>query len=165
MNREELLAPARYNIVSEFEKYATGDGRKALIYVDAQNQEQQVTYDELIQAANRTANVLTSTGLKKGDVVLVMVPRMIEAYVTYIGALKAGLVVIPSSEMLRSSETEYRIEHSNAKAIIAFDAFTDQLEHVENLDKVTVYIIGEAKEGEVSLTALEKKCFFRVYRL
>ncbi|ARJ38015.1 acyl--CoA ligase [Sporosarcina ureae] len=156
MNREELLAPARYNIVSEFEKYATGDGRKALIYVDEQNQVQQVTYDELIQAANRTANVLTSSGLKKGDVVLVMVPRMIEAYVTYIGALKAGLVVIPSSEMLRSSEIEYRIEHSNAKAIIAFDAFTDQLEHVENLDKVTVYIIGEAKEGEISLTAQEK---------
>ncbi|PIC74802.1 acyl-CoA synthetase MbcS [Sporosarcina sp. P17b] len=156
MNREELLAPDRYNIVSEFEKYATGDGRKALIYVDAQNQQQEVTYDELIKAANRTANALISTGLQKGDVVLVMVPRMIEAYVTYIGALKAGLVVIPSSEMLRSSDIEYRIEHSDAKAIIAFDAFTDQLEHVNNLDKVTVYIIGEAKEGEVSLAEKEK---------
>ncbi|WP_153730667.1 acyl-CoA synthetase MbcS [Sporosarcina obsidiansis] len=156
MNREELVAPARYNIVSEFEKYAKGDGRKALIYVDSQNQQQEVSYDELIKAANRTANVLTANGLKKGDVVLVMVPRMIEAYVTYIAALKAGLVVIPSSEMLRSSDIEYRIEHSAAKAIIAFDAFTDQLEHVDNIDEVTVYIIGQAKEGEVSLTEQEK---------
>ena len=156
MNREELLAPARYNIVSEFEKYATGDDRKALIYVDGQNQQQEVTYDELIKAANRTANVLTDNGLKKGDVVLVMVPRMIEAYVTYIAALKAGLVVIPSSEMLRSSDIEYRIEHSNAKAIIAFDAFTDQLEHVGNIDAVTVFIIGEATEGQVCLTEQQK---------
>ncbi|ARD47205.1 acyl-CoA synthetase MbcS [Sporosarcina sp. P33] len=156
MNREDLLAPARYNIVSEFEKYATGDGRQAIIYVNEQNQKQEVTYDELIRAANRTANVLTENGLKQGDVVLVMVPRMIEAYVTYIGALKAGLVVIPSSEMLRSSDIEYRIEHSNAKAIIAYDAFTDQLEHVDNIDKVNIYIIGEAKEGEISLTEQEK---------
>lgn len=156
MKREELLAPERYNIVSEFEKYATGDGKKALIYVDAQNQLQEVTYDELIKAANRTANVLTANGLKKGDVVLIMVPRMIEAYVTYIGALKAGLIVIPSSEMLRSSDIEYRIEHSDAKAIIAFDAFTDQLEHVGNLDKVTTFIIGEAKHGEVSLSEQQK---------
>ncbi|MBY0222345.1 acyl--CoA ligase [Mammaliicoccus sciuri] len=156
MNREELLAPSKYNIVSEFEKYATGDGKKALIYVDSQNQQQEVTYDELMKAANRTANVLTANGLRKGDVVLVMVPRMIEAYVTYIGALKAGLVVIPSSEMLRSSDIEYRIEHSGAKAIIAFDAFTDQLEHVGNIDKVKVCIIGQAREGEVSLTEQEK---------
>ncbi|MDV6377533.1 AMP-binding protein [Sporosarcina sp. GW1-11] len=156
MNREELLAPEQYNIVSEFEKFATGDNRKALIYVDSENQQKEVTYDELIQAANRTANVLTTNGLKKGDVVLVMVPRMIEAYVTYIAALKAGLVVIPSSEMLRSSDIEYRIEHSDAKAIIAFDAFTDQLEQVSNLDKVKVYIIGEAKDGEVSLSEEEK---------
>ncbi|WP_301108448.1 acyl-CoA synthetase [Sporosarcina sp.] len=156
MNREELLAPARYNIVSEFEKYATGDGRKALIYVDSQHEKQEVTYDELMKAANRTANVLTENGLAKGDVVLVMVPRMIEAYVTYIGALKAGLVVIPSSEMLRSSDIEYRIEHSGAKAIIAFDAFNDQLEHVSNIDEVKIFIIGKAEEGEIPLTEQQK---------
>lgn len=30
-----------------------------------------------------------------------MMPRLIEAYMTYIAAIKAGFVVIPSSEMLR----------------------------------------------------------------
>lgn len=153
MNREELVAPAQYNIVSEFEKYA-GGSKKALIYVDADNNRKDVTYSELIKAANQTANVLTDNGLQKGDVVLVMVPRLIESYVTYIGALKAGLVVIPSSEMLRASDIEYRIEHSGAKAIIAYDAFTDQLESVNNLDNVNVFILGKAKEGEYSLTEL-----------
>ncbi len=55
-----------------------------------------------------------------------MVPRIIEAYVTYIGALKAGLVVIPSSEMLTVSDIEYRLAHSEAKAIVAYETFTDQ---------------------------------------
>ena len=44
-----------------------------------------------MQKANKVANVFTKSGLKKGDVVLVMVPRLIEAYAVYIGALKAGL--------------------------------------------------------------------------
>ncbi len=50
-----------------------------------------------------------------------MVPRSVEAYMTYIGALKAGLTIIPSSEMLRAKDIDYRIDHSGAKAVIAFE--------------------------------------------
>ncbi|MFS0574853.1 AMP-binding protein [Sporosarcina sp. 179-K 3D1 HS] len=152
MKREELVAPEQYNLVSEFEKYATGEGKKALIYVDAQGEEKEVTYDELVALANKAANVFSSNGLSKGDVVLVMVPRVIEAYITYIGALKAGLVVIPSSEMLRASDIEYRLAHSGAKAIVAFDAFSDQFKDVQNMENVKLFLIGSAGEGQISLT-------------
>ncbi|MCG7344407.1 acyl--CoA ligase [Sporosarcina sp. ACRSL] len=154
MNREELLAPEDYNLVSEFEKYADGKENRALIYVDTNEQEQTITYDELMVSANRAANVFIENGLKKGDIILVMVPRTIDAYVTYIGALKAGMVVIPSSEMLRSSDIEYRLEHSQAKAIVAYDAFMDQFESVNNLQGVQLYVVGEAGEGKKSLTRL-----------
>lgn len=154
MNREQLIAPEQYNLVSEFEKYATGAGKKALIYVDAQGNKKEITYDELITSANKVANVFRSNGLEKGDVVLVMVPRLIEAYVTYIGALKAGLVVIPSSEMLRSSDIEYRLAHSDAKAIVAFDAFTDQFSEVKNMGDVKLFVVGVAKKDQFSLTGL-----------
>lgn len=154
MNREQLIAPEQYNLVSEFEKYATGTGKKALIYVNAEGNMKEITYDELINSANKAANVFKSNGLEKGDVVLVMVPRLIEAYVTYIGALKAGLVVIPSSEMLRSSDIEYRLAHSDAKAIVAFDAFTDQFSEVKNMGDVKLFVVGKAKEDQLSLTDL-----------
>ena len=154
MNREQLIAPEQYNLVSEFEKYATGTGKKALIYVNTEGNKKEITYDELITLANKAANVFKSNGLEKGDVVLVMVPRLIEAYVTYIGALKAGLVVIPSSEMLRSSDIEYRLAHSDAKAIVAFDAFTDQLSEVKNMGDVKLFVVGQAKKDQLSLTDL-----------
>ena len=32
MKREQLLAPESYNLVEEFERFATGDGRKAIIW-------------------------------------------------------------------------------------------------------------------------------------
>lgn len=154
MNREQLLAPEDYNLVSEFEKHATGMGKKALIYINAQGEKKEITYDELILASNKAANVFKANGLHKGDVILIMVPRLIEAYVTYIGALKAGLVVIPSSEMLRTSDIEYRLAHSGAKAIVAFEAFTNQFNEVTNMKEVQLFIIGKAGAGQLSLTEL-----------
>lgn len=154
MNREELIAPEQYNIVSEFEKYAIGKNMKALIYLNGDGKKIEITYDKLMEEANKAANVFISNGLKKGDVVLVMVPRLIEAYVTYIGALKAGLAVIPSSEMLRPSDIDYRLSHSGAKAIVSYEAFSDQFADVQNMEAVQLYFIGEAKNNAKSLTQL-----------
>ena len=158
MNREQLIAPEQYNLVSEFEKYATGTGKKALIYVNAEGNKKEITYDELITSANKAANVFKANGLEKGDVVLVMVPRLIEAYVTYIGALKAGLVVIPSSEMLRSSDIEYRLAHSDAKAIVAFDAFTDQFNEVKNMKDVQLIRCWKSEEGSTFINRTNGNC-------
>lgn len=102
MNKEDLIAPSHYNLVSEFEKYGSDENRLALIWESDKGEKKQITYKNLILRANKIANVFTNKGLKKGDVVLIMVPRLIEAYEVYIAALKAGLVVIPSSEMLRA---------------------------------------------------------------
>ncbi|MGN7410459.1 acyl-CoA synthetase MbcS [Sporosarcina sp. SAFN-010] len=152
MKREELLAPESYNIVSEIEKYADGTNKRALIYVDSEGNQKHYTYDELMEDANRAASVYEANGLKKGDILLVMVPRLIEAYVAYIGALKAGIAVIPSSEMLRASDIEYRLEHSGAKAIVAYEAFTSQLSEVRGIEDVTLFVVGKAKEDGISLT-------------
>ena len=48
-------------------------------------------------------------------------PRLIEAYITYIGALKAGLVVIPSSEMFRATDIDYRINHQMQKQSLHYE--------------------------------------------
>lgn len=152
MNREELLAPEQYNIVSEIEKYADRTNKNALIYIDSEGNQKEYTYDQLMEDANRAATVYEANGLKKGDIVLVMVPRLIEAYVAYIGALKAGIAVIPSSEMLRASDIEYRLAHSGAKAIIAYDAFTGQLDEVRGIEEITLFVIGDAPKGSISLT-------------
>lgn len=154
MNREELIAPEQYNLVSEFEKYATGEALPALVYINDKGQQECVSYDELMKLSNRIANVFNRHGFVKGDVVLVMVPRLIEAYATYIGALKAGLVVIPSSEMLRPSDIEYRLAHSGAKAIVSYDRYSSQFAEVKNLEKVDLFMIGKAEGNQKSLTEL-----------
>lgn len=152
MNKQDLIAPEHYNLVTEFEKYSQDTEKLALIWESENGETKKSTYNQLIKRANKISNLFTKLGLQKGDVILVMVPRLIEAYEVYIAALKAGLVVIPSSEMLRSKDIEYRLVHSEAKAIIAYEPFLDQFNDVQHLDEKLLLVIGEGKEGWVSLT-------------
>ncbi|GEL05143.1 acyl-CoA synthetase MbcS [Rummeliibacillus stabekisii] len=151
MKREELIAPEVYNLVREIEKYAAEPTKTALRFENEHGSTDTITYKALIQKANQMANVFASHGLQKGDVVLIMVPRLIDAYITYIAALKAGLVVIPSSEMLRAKEIDYRLAHSGAKAVIAYEPFIEQFEQVENLQDVQQYVIGQAPAPWIEL--------------
>lgn len=153
MKREQLLAPERYNLVEEIERFAIGDGRKAILWENGTGEKQELTYDQLIQQANRAANSFEKAGLQKGDVVLVMVPRLVEAYIAYTGALKAGLVVIPSSEMLRAKDISYRLNHSEAKAVIAYAPFMDQFGEVPEMDGLTKFVIGQGTADWISLDA------------
>ena len=71
MNKSNLLAPEKYNIVSEIEKYASEDHKKAIIYKDNEHENISVSYKELISNANKVGNVFLNHGLKKGDKVFV----------------------------------------------------------------------------------------------
>lgn len=101
MKTEDLIAPKQYNFVSEIEKFAQNPDRLALKWENEEGETKEVTYSSLMKAANRIGNVFKDEGLQKGDVVLVIVPRIIEAYQVYLAALKLGLTILPSSEMLR----------------------------------------------------------------
>lgn len=143
MNKQHLLAPAQYNIVDEFEKYALDGEKVALLVYEEEGTIKQITYQALLNKANQVANVFHSTGLQKGDIVLVMVPRSIEAYVTYIGALKAGLVIIPSSELLRTKDIEYRLAHAKVKAVVAHHQYVEQFTAIDGLESLVTFTTGD----------------------
>ncbi|WP_406945661.1 acyl-CoA synthetase MbcS [Halobacillus sp. SY10] len=154
MKREELIAPERYNVVSEMEKYANETGRKALLWLNEQGDQKEVTYEELMNNANKIGNAFLEQGLKQGDKVLVMIPRLIEAYQVYIAALKVGLVVIPSSEMLRTKDLQYRISHGEVSGVVSYYPYTDQFHGVNEFDDLITFSVGGAKEKWRDLDSL-----------
>ncbi|CDQ20448.1 acetyl-CoA synthetase [Halobacillus karajensis] len=154
MQREELIAPERYNVVSEIENYAKQKGRKALLWLNEQGEQKEVTYDQLMKNANKIGNAFLAQGLKQGDKVLVMIPRIIEAYQVYLAALKIGLVVIPSSEMLRTKDLQYRISHGEVSGVISYYPYTDQFLSVNEYDRLITFSVGGSKEGWMDLDAL-----------
>lgn len=142
MNKKDLVAPDTYNIVSEIEKYTSDENKKAIIFENAEGETHSITYNQLVKNANKVGNMFLKHGIQKGDKVLVMMPRSIETYEIYIAALKLGIVVIPSSEMLRTKDLQYRISHGEVKAIVVTADSIDEFKAVKEYDTLTKFIVG-----------------------
>ncbi|MDQ0221082.1 acyl--CoA ligase [Peribacillus cavernae] len=151
MKREDLLAPDKYNLVSEMERFTKDSTQLALKWEDEAGDKKEITYSELIKNANKIGNSFRKAGLQKGDTVLVIIPRLIEAYQVYISALKVGMVVIPSSEMLRSKDIQYRITHGEVKGIICYHLYTDQFTDVKEAEGLIKFSVGKQVEGWLTL--------------
>lgn len=156
MERQDLIAPNDYNIVMEMEKYAGTGSRKALIYENEAGETSEITYTELMKNVNRIGNVFADNGLEKGDKILVMIPRSIEVYEVYLAALKSGIVIIPSSEMLKTKDLQYRISHGEAKAVVSNEAFTGQFKDIIEYDQLVKFSVGGPAEDWLFLDELKE---------
>jgi len=67
----------------------------AIIWLGVDGERQVITYAELHRRSNRFASAITSLGLKRGDRLFLLAPRIPALYVAALGALKAGVVVSP----------------------------------------------------------------------
>ncbi|UOY94308.1 acyl--CoA ligase [Ectobacillus sp. JY-23] len=158
MNYDQLIAPEQYNLVSEFEKYAQDSQKVALLWRSEEDETKLITYRQLIDGSNKIGNAFLKSGLRKGDRVLVMMPRLIESYMVYIGAIKAGLVVIPSSEMLRQKDIEYRLAHGGVKAIVSHAPYISQFQGIHAMQYLQKFVTGGHVENWTSLSeALEQE--------
>ncbi|TYR80473.1 acyl--CoA ligase [Priestia megaterium] len=126
---EDLIPNESYNLTEEIEKHASD--QIALKWQDSEGHREEITYNDLLKRTNKVANALTQIGLTKGDHVLVIMPRLIDSYAIYLACLKAGIIIIPSSEMLRSKDIQYRLHHAEAKAVISYYPYCDEVDKIQ----------------------------------
>ena len=100
-------------------RYAQTPERRALLWRDAQGQQRELFFADVRTGSNRVAHLARSLGLEPGDAVIVMLPRVPEWQLVSVGLLKAGILMIPSSTLLRPKDVAYRVQHSGAVAVIA----------------------------------------------
>ncbi len=92
--------------------------------------ERHVSFAELLRRTNQVAAALTTTGIKRGDRVLVLLPRIVEWWETVVGAFKAGLVAMPATNLLTPEDIVYRINASGAAAIVTDTAGAEKVDQV-----------------------------------
>src|SRR5690625_3368196 len=141
----------------EVEKHATGNNKLALTYMDKDGLRKDITYDNLIENVNKIGNVLLENGLQKGDKLLVMVPRIVEAYEVYLAALKTGIIIIPSSDMLTTEDLQYRVSHANVDGVVSYHATTEAYKGVKEYEELIKFSIGKEVAGWHDLDALKEK--------
>ncbi len=123
------------DVVKEtFKKYS---GKAALSFLGVE-----ITFAEIDKYSNRFANMLLSSGFKKGDVVGINLPNIPEYVIAWIGTLKAGCVVSGVSPLLSTEEMEYQLKDSDAKGLVTLDAiFAGRLVKIaSNLPELKVVV-------------------------
>lgn len=131
MDFKHLIAPDEYNITSELEDYKEETNRLAIRWLDSEGNKEDLSYKELFEKMNQYAQALLKLGIEKGDKMLIILPRIPEAYITYLACLRAGIVAIPCSEMLRKKDLLYRMHHSGAKGIVAYYKTTTETNAID----------------------------------
>jgi acyl-CoA synthetase (AMP-forming)/AMP-acid ligase II len=115
-----------------------------------------LTYREADQLTNQIAHALLARGLERGDVVLLFCENSIEAFLTKLGAAKAGLVVAPINPMMAPDLVQAMIELVTPKlAVIDAELWPRAQAPFAATDlevAVTITIGGSAVDGSASFT-------------
>ena len=90
----------------------------AILWENAAGDQASYRFSDVARLSNQLAHTLRRLGVRKGDRVAVMLPRIPEWQIAMIACLKLGAVVIPCIEMLTQRDIEYRVRNSEAKAAI-----------------------------------------------
>ena len=135
------------------DRWAETDRNKlAMIWVDQEGNEKKYTFRDLRYLSNGAANILLKYGIKKGDRVMLMLPRVPEWWIFVIALIKLGAVFCPCPTMLTPKDIKYRIKAGKFRMIIT------NCENAEKIDEVadscslldTLFLVDGEREGWAS---------------
>jgi acetyl-CoA synthetase len=126
-----VAVPERFNAVLDIvDSWAFEDpDALAVLSVDAAGgvvAEQSAA--ELACASREVARVLLDLGVRKGDHVFVMLPRIPEWYAALLGAMRIGAVPMPAPNLLTAKDIAYRFAQTGATAAITDEPGAEKID-------------------------------------
>jgi len=85
----------------------------------------ELSFGELDDLSDRTATLLASCGVQRGDRVAVFLPNCPQFLIAFYGILKLGAVFVPVNPMYKPLEFVHQINDAGAEVIIALDQLMD----------------------------------------
>ncbi|MGA1940342.1 aldolase/citrate lyase family protein [Arcobacter sp. YIC-310] len=125
----------------------------AMIIEDDKLGTDEISYKDLAQKSDQVCNFLQGLGFEARDRVLVCLKNSLAYPISFFGAIKAGIIAVPTSTLLSGSEVKYLAEDSQARAIVMsatmFENLTPYLENLDNLKTIIVAGIDSVAELKV----------------
>jgi acetyl-CoA synthetase/medium-chain acyl-CoA synthetase len=118
---EVLGTPLYFNFASDvFDRWARlRPDAPALWHVNAvTGVEKKFTFGQLAALSCQAANFLRSCGIRRGDRVLVMLPRVPEWWVAMLGLIRLGAVPVPATLLLTPRDVAFRLGAAQIHAAI-----------------------------------------------
>lgn len=129
----KVIVPENFNFAYEVvDGWAEKEPNKvALCWTNDKGQHVDFTFADMKRETDKTASYFQSLGIKKGDMVMLILKRRYEFWFSIIALHKIGAVVIPATHLLTKKDIVYRANAATIKAIVA-DGDALILKHVED---------------------------------
>lgn len=116
----EYIIPEEFNFAYDvMDAWAEeAPDKLALLWTNDKGEERRFTFGDLKKESDRVAAYLTSLGIGKGDMVMLILKRRYQFWTSIIALHKIGAVAIPATFLLTSKDIIYRCEMASIKAII-----------------------------------------------
>jgi len=119
----EFTVPENFNFAYDvMDAWAEEQPDKlALLWTNDQGVEIKLTFADLKRLSDQAAGYLQSLGIGHGDMVMLILKRRLEWWITMLALHKLGAVVIPATHMLTKHDIVYRNTRASVKGIICVD--------------------------------------------
>ena len=140
--------PENFNFAYDIvDKYAEiSPDKTALVWCNDHDQERIISFKELKEYSDKTANFFQKQGIKKGDKVMLTLKARFEFWFCILALHKLGAITIPATHMLKTRDILYRVKEAGIKIVVCieedgvpeyFDEADEQLDDIK-LKKVLV---------------------------
>ncbi len=93
-------------------------GKEVILFLRKGRLESKITYSSLQQISNRVANGLMEMGLRKGERVILFMPKCIEQVAFHLGVQKVRAISVILNPGFKKDEMDYFLKDTEAKIII-----------------------------------------------
>jgi acetyl-CoA synthetase len=140
-----------YNVVDE---YASQYPDKiAIVWCNDYDEEKILTFKELKDYSDKTANFFLELGIKKGDRVMLTLKSRYEFWFCILALHKIGAITIPATHMLKTKDIVYRVKKAGIKMVVCIsedgvpEYFDEAQKQLNGMNIIKAFVGDEKREG------------------
>ena len=111
--------PTDFNFARDVIDGLAVENRRGLLFVAADGTRTEYSFPEIAAESRRWAGALHDLGIRKGERVVVLLPKVPAWLFAMLALDRLGAVVIPCAEQLRAKDLAFRANHSEATTVVA----------------------------------------------
>ncbi len=142
-----VTVPRDYNAAHDLLARNAGRADK-VAFIDANGSH---TYGQLTQRAIRVQGALATLGLEREDRIMLALLDTVDFPAVFLGAIRGGIVPIAANTLLTTTDFEFMLRDSRAKALVVSEALLPAFAPlIGKIDSLRHVIVAESGSGSAS---------------
>ncbi len=125
----------------------------AIVWCNDYDEEKILTFKELKDYSDKTANFFLESGIKKGDRVMLTLKSRYEFWFCILALHKIGAITIPATHMLKTKDITYRVEKAGIKMVVCINGdgvpkyFEKAQKQLNGINLIKILVGDEKRKG------------------